>query len=147
MKKNSLQSYKVQYRLKSELKTMNRIPLSPLRMSSLVVVHCTESFFLCWLYRSGCFIVPSNFPGQNYCFLLPKIPHEKKDSVLRTNIPWVLTSSTASKHFLKPSIWLGLFCMSETALFVVQWEEINTLYWKCYIDRAISSRSPILFWR
>ena len=42
MKKNSLQSYKVQYRLKSELKTMNQIPLSPLRMSSLVVVHCTR---------------------------------------------------------------------------------------------------------
>ena len=40
MKKNFLQSYKVQYRLKSELKTMNQIPLSPLRMSSLVVVHC-----------------------------------------------------------------------------------------------------------
>ena len=42
MKNNSLQSYKVQYRLKSELKTMNQIPLSPLRMSSLVVVHCTR---------------------------------------------------------------------------------------------------------
>ena len=41
MKKNSLQSYKVQYRLKTELKTMNQIPISPLRMSSLVVVHCT----------------------------------------------------------------------------------------------------------
>ena len=41
MKKKSLQSYKVQYRLKSELKTMNQIPLSPLRMPSLVVVHCT----------------------------------------------------------------------------------------------------------
>ena len=43
MKKNSLQSYKVQYRLKTELKTMNQIPISPLRMSSLVVVHCTEA--------------------------------------------------------------------------------------------------------
>ena len=42
MKKNSPQSYKVQYRLKTELKTMNQIPLSPLKMSSLVVVHCTE---------------------------------------------------------------------------------------------------------
>ena len=41
MKKNSLQSYKVQYRLKTELKTMNQIPISPLRMSSLVVVHCS----------------------------------------------------------------------------------------------------------
>ena len=40
MKKNSLQSYKVQYRLKAELKTTNQKPLSPLRMSSLVVVHC-----------------------------------------------------------------------------------------------------------
>ena len=45
MKKNSLQSYKVQYRLKSELKTMNQIPLSPLRMPSLVVVHC-KGFYL-----------------------------------------------------------------------------------------------------
>ena len=52
MKKNSLQSYKVQYRLKSELKTMNQIPLSPLRMSSLVVVHCTESFFSCGIFGS-----------------------------------------------------------------------------------------------
>ena len=43
MKKNSLQSYKVQYRLKTELKTMNQIPISPLRMSSLVVVHCTTN--------------------------------------------------------------------------------------------------------
>ena len=42
MKKNSLQSYKVQYRLKTELKTTNQIPISPLRMSSLVVVHCTD---------------------------------------------------------------------------------------------------------
>ena len=45
MKKNSLQSYKVQYRLKTELKTMNQIPISPLRMSSLVVVHCREYLF------------------------------------------------------------------------------------------------------
>ena len=42
MKKNSLQSYKVQYRLKAELKTTNQIPISPLRMSSLVVVHCIK---------------------------------------------------------------------------------------------------------
>ena len=28
--------------LHHELKTSNQIPLSPLRMSSLVVVHCTE---------------------------------------------------------------------------------------------------------
>ena len=40
MKKNSLQSYKVQCRTKTELKTTNQIPKSPLRMSSLVVVHC-----------------------------------------------------------------------------------------------------------
>ena len=40
MKKNSLQSYKVQYRLKTEVKTTNQIPISPLRMSSLIVVHC-----------------------------------------------------------------------------------------------------------
>ena len=43
MKKNSLQSYKVQYRLKTELKTTNQIPISPLRMSSLVVVHCSKN--------------------------------------------------------------------------------------------------------
>ena len=42
MKKNSLQSYKVQYRLKTELKTTNLILISPLRMSSLVVVHCSK---------------------------------------------------------------------------------------------------------
>ena len=42
MKKNSLQSYKVQYRLKAELKTTNQITISPLRMSTLVVVHCKE---------------------------------------------------------------------------------------------------------
>ena len=41
MKKNSLQSYKVQCRTKTELKTTNQIPKSPLRMSSLGVVHCT----------------------------------------------------------------------------------------------------------
>ena len=35
-----VQSCKVQYRLKTELKTTNQIPISPLRMSSLVVVHC-----------------------------------------------------------------------------------------------------------
>ena len=46
MKKNSLQSYKVHYRLKTELKTTNQIPISPLRMSSLVVVHCIEVSFL-----------------------------------------------------------------------------------------------------
>ena len=40
MKKKSLQSYKVQCRTKTELKTTNQIPKSPLRMSSLVVVHC-----------------------------------------------------------------------------------------------------------
>ena len=39
MKKNSLQSYKVQCRTKTELKTMNLVPKLPLRMSSLVVVH------------------------------------------------------------------------------------------------------------
>ena len=41
MKKIFLQSYKVQCRTKIELKTTNQIPKSPLRMSSLVVVHCT----------------------------------------------------------------------------------------------------------
>ena len=41
MKKNSLRSYKVQCRTKSELKTTNQIPKSPLRMSSLGVVHYT----------------------------------------------------------------------------------------------------------
>ena len=41
MKKNTLQSFKVQCRTKTELKTTNPIPKSPLRMSSLVVVHCT----------------------------------------------------------------------------------------------------------
>ena len=44
MKKNSLQSYKVQYRLKAELKTTNQIPISPLRMSNLVVVHCKTNY-------------------------------------------------------------------------------------------------------
>ena len=38
--KNSLQTYKVQWRTKTKLKTTNQIPKSPLRMSSLVVVHC-----------------------------------------------------------------------------------------------------------
>ena len=42
MKKKSLQSYKVQYRIKTELKTMNQIPKLPLRMSSLVIVHCSH---------------------------------------------------------------------------------------------------------
>ena len=41
MKKNSLQSSKVQCRTKTELKTTNQIPKSPLRMSSLGVVHYT----------------------------------------------------------------------------------------------------------
>ena len=45
MKKNSLQSYKVQYRLKTELKTTNQIPISPLRMSSIVVVHCSYTVY------------------------------------------------------------------------------------------------------
>ena len=40
--KNSLQSCTVQCRTKTELKTMNQIPKSPLRMSSLGVVHCTR---------------------------------------------------------------------------------------------------------
>ena len=40
--KNSLQSYTVQCRTKTELETMNQIPKSPLRMSSLGVVHCTR---------------------------------------------------------------------------------------------------------
>ena len=40
LKKNSLQSYTVQCRTKTEPKTMNQIPKSPLRMSSLGVVHC-----------------------------------------------------------------------------------------------------------
>ena len=44
MKKNSLQSYKVQCRIKTEVKTMNQIPKLPLRMSSLVVVHCIRTF-------------------------------------------------------------------------------------------------------
>ena len=39
MKKNSLQSYKVQCRTKTDLKTTNQIPKSPLRKSSLVVVQ------------------------------------------------------------------------------------------------------------
>ena len=42
MKKNSLQSYTVLCRTKTELKTMNQIPKSPLRMSSLGVVHCSN---------------------------------------------------------------------------------------------------------
>ena len=37
-----IQSYTVQCRKKTELKTMNQIPKSPLRMSSLGVVHCTK---------------------------------------------------------------------------------------------------------
>ena len=45
MKKNSLHSYKVQCRTKTDLKTTNQIPKSPLRMSSLVVVHCTVLSF------------------------------------------------------------------------------------------------------
>ena len=48
MKKNSLQSYKVQCRTKTELKTTNQIPKSPLRMSSLVVVLC--SYKLLWFF-------------------------------------------------------------------------------------------------
>ena len=42
MKKNFLQSYTVQCRTKTELKTMNQIPKSPLRMSSLGVVRCSN---------------------------------------------------------------------------------------------------------
>ena len=46
MKKNSLQSYTVLCRTKTELKTMNQIPKSPLRMSSLGVVHCIPTVTL-----------------------------------------------------------------------------------------------------
>ena len=42
MKNNSLQSYTVQHLTKIELKTMNQTLKSPLRMLSLVVVHCAQ---------------------------------------------------------------------------------------------------------
>ena len=48
MKKNSPQSYKVQCRTKTELKTTNQIPKSPLRMSSLVVA--LFSYKLLWFF-------------------------------------------------------------------------------------------------
>ena len=54
MKKNSLQSYKVQYRLKTELKTMNQILISPPRMSSLVVVHCTTMIVCVYPLHNSC---------------------------------------------------------------------------------------------
>ena len=37
----------VQFRTKTELKTMNQIPKSPLRMSSLIVVHCSVDLNAC----------------------------------------------------------------------------------------------------
>ena len=69
MKKNSLQSYKVQYRLKAELKTTNQIPISPLRMSSLVVVHCTRDEETKSLkYRKLRQVTPTQYKlYQKYC--------------------------------------------------------------------------------
>ena len=67
MKKNSLQSYKVQYRLKTELKTMNQIPISPLRMSSLVVVHCIKFLVLISLAPN---FINSSFPTLLFMFCL-----------------------------------------------------------------------------
>ena len=65
MKNNSLQSYKVQYRLKTELKTTNQIPISPLRMSSLVVVHCRKN------PRKSWWLLPSGFSWK----LFPQNPY------------------------------------------------------------------------
>ena len=72
MKKNSLQSNKVQYRLKAELKTTNQKPLSPLRMSSLVVVHCMYKNWIVPIIRKfGGSDLGSGRPG--FGFGLPRL--------------------------------------------------------------------------
>ena len=83
MKKNSLQSYKVQYRTKTELKTMNQVPKLPLRMSSLVVVILDNREKSKFFVKRNCEI-NSTILYRTYCHMLQRssVSVEKIDTLL-----------------------------------------------------------------
>ena len=106
MKKKFLHGYKVQCWIKSEFKTMNQIPKLPLRMSSLVVVHCI---------RSEIHQTHSEFPNEflRVCILNNELrcdtcnePLSTRSSTLKNRLKSPM--HTANKKIMRESLAKGV---------------------------------------